>query len=148
MRLTWILVAAVLLIAGAGGGAALYWRPAHHPPRSDAPDPHREGLARATSPIVAMFHAPEGKTPCESAYNAFKVAKDAADEQGLPSPFVKLSKREDFLAACAKLPEGAQKCLVPKYDAHHNEECQHARPSSESLKALYELPEQKMPRRP
>lgn len=87
----------------------------------------------------AMYAAPEGKTPCESAYNAFKAADDLARSGHARAVIVHLASREDFLARCAALAPKVQSCMVPAYMARHREECEAARPAPEVLKPMVEL---------
>ncbi|HEX3342990.1 MAG TPA: hypothetical protein VHS09_00405, partial [Polyangiaceae bacterium] len=89
--------------------------------------------------IVALERAPEGSTPCESAYNAFKASKDVSDTQGVKAVVHKLAPRDEFLAKCGALPAAAQSCLLPRYMVRHRDECDRARPSPETLSPFVEL---------
>jgi hypothetical protein len=100
---------------------------------------HGRGIDRATAPVGAMYTAPEGDTPCESALNAIKAEQDASAERGSKSRFIKVAERDEFLARCRELPGEAQQCLVPKYLARHRDECTRVKPAPEVLKAMFEM---------
>lgn len=89
--------------------------------------------------MTALYEAPEGKTPCESAYLALAASESAAKTANAPPLVLRLAPRDDFLARCSALPPATQGCLVPKYKRGHQEECEKARPSPELLKPLFEL---------
>ena len=128
------------LLLLAGGAAAYFWSH-RHPSGShvSAVNPHRDGLEFATSPLTAMYNAPEGKTPCETAYNAYKAAEDVAQkDKRLRSPFKYLAPRELFLQRCAALTPEQQICFGPKYKSHHADECAKLLPSVEVRNQLFE----------
>jgi hypothetical protein len=116
----------------------LWTRPAH-PPRVFVPDKHRQGLERASAPLAAMYTAPEGKTPCESAYNAFKAEQDTSRASGIKSHVLKLAERDLFVQKCEALPKEAQPCMVPKYRAGHVDECLKLKPPREVINAMVEM---------
>jgi hypothetical protein len=88
------------------------------------PSEHAEGIDYAMSPVLAMFKAPEGSTPCETAYNAFHAFEVAQQHKGGgDAPWGALPERSVFLARCATLPEQEQLCFQPRYLARHHAEC-------------------------
>jgi hypothetical protein len=128
------------VVLAAGGAAVavvgLKRRPVHKPPKLD---PDRAALAYTTAPLDALYHGPEGKTPCETAYNAYKAEQDTSKQHGVPSHFTKLADRATFLARCDALPKAAQPCMIPRYRADHVEACDKLRPSPEALAGLIEV---------
>jgi hypothetical protein len=124
--------AAVAFVVTRGHG-----RPRHpHPHAATGPDP---GVQRGLAPVQAMMNAPEGKTPCETAYNAIEAEQKTARDKGLPSVFRKVAPRDRFLQLCASLPEGAQRCFVPRYASMHRDECNDKRPPPGALKGMFEM---------
>jgi hypothetical protein len=123
-------VAAVLLLRGRGGN--------HHHPHHDTATIHAGGIDEADTSvsIEAMMKAPEGATPCETAYAAIEAEQAAAKLRGTRSIFQFVAPKPDFLAGCAALPETVQKCMAPRYRREHDDECLRARPDSEALKKL------------
>src|SRR5438105_928686 len=136
-----LLLAAVALAAGSAAVAGvLVWR-ARHPPHPPPPtvNVHGQGIDREMTSLRAMYDAPAGATPCESAYNAFKAGRDAAVMAGKTQLVVRLAPRDQFVAGCGKLPAEAQACLIPVYSAHHRPECEKLKPAPELLAPLFEL---------
>jgi hypothetical protein len=98
-------------------------------PRSRPPGRHHHKLnVDATStrevdqraaPLLARFQAPQGSTPCETAYNGFKASRDANPRE---FPAV-LPERDVFLERCSRLDEKSQQCMLARYAARHREEC-------------------------
>lgn len=129
---------AVLVVAVA---AFLLLRRAPNPAqRPMAPESaHGMGMDHAMGAVLAMQRAPEGKTPCESAYNAFKASYDFSQEHDVKAVVLRLAPHDEFLARCAELPPPVQACLVPSYITHHREECARSRASQEMLKPMVEL---------
>lgn len=80
---------------------------------------HTEEHDPRVAPMTAALEAPEGKNPCESAYNAFVALEGAALKAGMPTPWEKLPKRETFEETCLRLKPDEQFCLVPKNQADH-----------------------------
>ena len=72
------LLLAVLIV---GGAAFLVLRRPAPPPQRPLPKEtgHAVEIDHAMAAILALQRAPEGNTPCESAYNAFKASKDVSD---------------------------------------------------------------------
>jgi hypothetical protein len=93
------------------------------PPRPSAMSEHAAGIDRAMAAVLALYEAPEGKTPCETAYNGYKASLDVSTEQGVKAAVLRLSPRDEFLAGCAALPSAAQQCLVRRYAAQHQKQC-------------------------
>jgi hypothetical protein len=121
-----VLVGAIVVLV-AGVAAAAYAtvtrrEGAHHPHAAPSSD-HAEGIDRAMAAALALYKAPEGATPCESAYNAFSASQDVAARQGVTPVVVHLAPREEFLARCNAAPSATQPCMVPRYAAHHRPEC-------------------------
>ncbi|MGD0529960.1 MAG: hypothetical protein ABSE49_32795 [Polyangiaceae bacterium] len=108
-------------------------------PASSQETGHAVEIDHAMAAVLALQHAPEGATPCESAYNAYKASKDVSDTQAVKAVVQRLAPRDEFLAKCAELPPGAQACLVPRYLSAHRQECVMARASSEQLSPMVEL---------
>ncbi len=133
-----VTIAAVVL---AGGGALAFFtlRPPPHQHAPAAPSAHGSGMDRAMAAANALYDAQEGKTPCETAYNALKTSDDVAKTQNAKSVVLRLAPRDEFLARCGALSPVTQQCLVPKYLRSHREECVPARPSPDVLKAMVEL---------
>lgn len=134
--------AAVLLalILVGGGVTTFVVLHRHHPhPVLRRDDPHRAGLEYATAPLDALYRAPEGKTPCESAYNAYHAEQEVSAQHGVPSHFTKLADRATFLARCQTLPPAAQPCTIPRYNADHASECAKLKSAADVLKGLIEL---------
>lgn len=132
------LVVAALVV---GAAAFLLLRPKPKPPqRPTAPESaHGMGMDHAMGAVLAMQRAPEGKTPCESAYNAFKASYDFSKQNDVKAVVLQVAPRDEFLAKCAELPPPVQTCLVPSYITHHRDECARSRPSPEALKPMVEL---------
>ena len=124
--------AAVAFVVTRGHG-----RPRHpHPHAATRPD---RDVQLGLAPVQAMMNAPEGKTPCETAYNAIEAEQKTARAKGLPSVFRKVAPRGEFLALCANLPEDAQRCFAPRYASLHRTECNDKRPPSGALKGMFEM---------
>lgn len=111
------------------------------PPAPDRVSPHGQAIDNAHATQLAMFKAPEGATPCESAFNAFTAETEAAKKLGRPSMFSFVADREAFLKGCNALGSEAQACLVPRYAARNRDSCETARPANEKLAHLYVLRE-------
>jgi hypothetical protein len=109
-----------------------------HPPAPHA-NPHGAGIDREMTSLKAMFQAPIGKTPCETAYNAFKAGDDAGRGPGRTALVLRLAPRDEFLSRCNALPPEAQPCLAPAYSSRHREECLKNRPSSVLLEPMFAL---------
>ena len=131
-----------------GAGVAVFgtsgMRHTVHPPPPPSSE-HGAGIDRIMSAYAALYHAPEGATPCESAYNAFKASQDFAADAGVTPVVLRLAPREDFLQRCSSLPPASQKCVVPLYLSDHRTECQSVKPGDEVLAAMVEMKRTKPP---
>jgi len=124
--------AAVAFVVTRGHG-----RPQHpHPAHADKPD---RGVQLGLAPVQAMMNAPEGATPCETAFNAIHAEQETARAKGLPSVFRKVAPKDEFLRLCANLPADIQPCVAPRYALHHHQECMDKRPPSGALKGMFEM---------
>lgn len=124
------LLLAVIIV----GGAAFLVLRRSSPPTAPRPLPaevgHGAAIDRSMAAVLAMQDAPEGNTPCESAYNAFKASYDVSQNTGAKAVVLRLAPRDEFLAKCAALPPAYQQCVAPKYLSRHREECEHVRVSA------------------
>ena len=132
-------LAALAVILAAGAIAAVFYlrtgKKPRHPRRPPAqPDDH----AALMAPVQAMLEAPEGATPCESAYLAIQAEQAAAKAKGVASFFARVAPRDEFLGLCNALPAESQPCMVPKYATFHRPECEAARPPDGALKGMFE----------
>lgn len=107
------------------------------PPAPLGPSPHGAAMDEAFASVVSMYHAPEGATPCESAYNAFAAEAEAARSLGRESHFAFVADRVAFLAGCEALAPEARPCLVPRYRVRHRGACEQALPPVEALSHLF-----------
>ena len=105
----------------------------------DRVSPHGQEIDNAHASQLAMYKAPEGATPCESALNAFVAEADAARSLGRPSIFSFVAERDAFLASCNALGPVVQACLAPRYAARHRAECETAMPANAELAKLFVL---------
>jgi hypothetical protein len=80
-------------------------------------------MDRSFAGYLALYHAPEGKTPCETAYNAYKASLDEAEAAQAKALVLHLAPREEFLTLCGTFPETEQRCLSPKYLREHHDAC-------------------------
>ena len=88
-----------------------------------APSEHAAGVDYEMTPLLAMYKAPEGGTPCETAYNAFRAFDDASKGTNRGAPWVSLPDQSTFLERCNVLPRQDQECLQPRYAAKHHDLC-------------------------
>jgi hypothetical protein len=109
-------VAAVVIL---GIAAAIFALRARRPAADDA---HHTTLRAMSDVYLAALHAPEGATPCETAFNGLDAMVKAADERHLPPP-TDLPTRQSFLSECGALPPEDQRCLVLRYQIDHADEC-------------------------
>jgi hypothetical protein len=110
-------LAIVALIVGAR------WRRVHGRGGVSVPATAAPGVDYAMSPFAAAFDAPEGATPCETAYNAFHAIDDASRARNKSTPWSSLPERDTFLARCAALPPQEQQCYQPRYSAANHPIC-------------------------
>lgn len=111
----------------------------------DRVSPHGQEIDNAHAPELAMYKAPEGATPCESALNAFAAEVNAARRLGRESLFKFVADRDAFLAGCNALGSETQACLVPRYAARHRDGCLSALPPNAQLAHLFVLREDSAP---
>ena len=90
------------------------------------------------SPVLSAYQAPEGSTPCETAYNACAALDRGAKERGGPTPWTALPDRATFLTRCAALPAQEQQCLQPRYAAEHHDPCEAAVRRIRKTNAVFE----------
>lgn len=140
MKIKLAALVGALALAGVAAAVVLARRSPHKPiEMSPAAKRHHEALAYTTAPLDALYQAPAGKTPCESAYNAYKAEMDTSKQHGVRSHFTKLADRPTFLARCEALPKAAQPCMIPRYRADHDQECGKLKPSDDALKGMFEV---------
>ena len=133
--------AAVVLLGGGAAAFVLLRRPPPPPPspRLKLESAHSASIDSSMVAVRALYEAPPGATPCESAYNAFKASEDVAKAQNAKAVVLKLAPRDAFLQQCAALPKELQACLVPDHLARHRDECARAKPDPKVLEPLVEL---------
>jgi hypothetical protein len=137
-----VATAAIVLAVGvavAVAGSARRRGIVHPAASGSAESEHGVGMDRAMAAELAMYNAPEGSTPCESAYNALKASQDLSTQQHVTPVVLRLAPRDEFLQRCASLPGAAQSCLAPRYLSKHRAECDKAKPSADVLAALVEM---------
>jgi len=136
------LIAAATLVLVAGVAVVVFGsvrRRTHPAPPAASTSGHGAGIDHAMGAVVALYHAPEGSTSCESAYNAFKASLDLSTEKQITPVVTKLAPRDQFLATCGSLPPATQQCLVPLYLAEHRADCQKAKPPQDVLDSLVQM---------
>lgn len=100
---------------------------------------HAAEIDNEYATLLAMYDAPTGATPCESAYNAVTAEREAAKTLKRDSVFTFVAAKPDFLKLCNALRVTAQQCLVPKYESQHGPECEGAKAKDDDLAKLYVL---------
>lgn len=130
-----IVLAGAAVAVVAGSVVYFFGTSARHPP--PASNPERAGIERSLSPFVAMHKAPEGKTPCETSYNAFRALADALAEQHRDPPWVSFPDRDTYLQRCGALSQDEQHCMQPRYQAQHHETCDPLTQGVKNRNALY-----------
>jgi hypothetical protein len=136
-----LVVVAAIVAAGATAGIIVYARGrggGRHHAHADTSSIHAAGFDRADSAVSfeAMMNAPEAGTPCETAYAAIEAEQKTTKLRGTQSIFEWVAPKPDFLANCQALTPAQQKCMAPRYRHEHNDECQQARPSPDTLAKL------------
>ena len=125
----------------AEGGSNALPLPNKLPPAGSATAPpqgqHATSIDRSYSAVRAMYEAPEGATPCESAYNAFTAEQEAAKPTARGSIFSFVAPRAEFVKHCEALPVASQQCLVPRYQARNQASCLTAKAPPEKTDALF-----------
>lgn len=121
-----VVVAVVLVVRWRGGNA-------HH--KADTSSVHATGIDQTdtAASMAAMLEAPEGATPCETAFAAVDAERSAAKLRGAKSIFQWVAPQADFLAQCQTLSPETQKCMMPRYRRDHRDDCLHARPPPDVL---------------
>jgi hypothetical protein len=120
-------------------GASCSKKSSEPAPAPDRVSPHGQEIDDAHAPQIAMFKAPEGATPCESALNAFVAEANASRTLGRASIFSFVADRDAFLTGCKALGSEVQACLVPRYAARHREGCETVMPPNDKLAHLFVL---------
>jgi hypothetical protein len=121
----------VVLVVHARSGS-----PHHH--KADTTNVHANGIddSDTSASMTAMLNAPDGATPCETAYAAVEAEQSAAKLRGSKSIFQWVAPKADFQAQCQTLAPEAQSCMMPRYRRDHRDDCARVRPSSDVLKKL------------
>jgi len=128
-----------LLLAGGAlalaGGAIALWVVRG---RSDGPGHERtEPKQHQVLPTVkAMLDAPDGETPCESAYVAAAAEQERARSIGKDSMFSWVAPRDQFIARCSALTAQQQRCMVPTYLMANRDQCERVRPEAAVLDGI------------
>ena len=138
-----LLVVAALAVA-AVAAATGYWvfarrGPPHPRLASSGPSEHATGIDQAMGAVLVQYDAPDGGTPCETAYIAFKLSQDYATEHQVKPVVMWLAPRQEFLDRCGALPPRRRLCLAPRYLLHHRDECDKARPAPEVAATLVKM---------
>lgn len=109
-----------------------------HHAHADTTSVHAAAFDRTDTAVSmeAMMNAPEGATPCETAYAAIDAEQQAVKLRGTKSIFEWVAPKPDFLTNCQALTPGQQKCMALHYRRAHDEECQRERPSPDTLAKL------------
>jgi hypothetical protein len=126
MSRTRLHVIVVLIVVAVGAVAFAGLRPARPKPPPPPPateSPHAASMDRSFAAYLAMLHAPEGATPCETAYNAYKASLDAAEAAKSKPIVLFLTNHDKFQQLCAAFPENMQRCLSPAYIRTHHDAC-------------------------
>jgi len=103
------------------------------------PSAHGAGVDRSMAQLVAMMKAPEGSTPCETAWLAVQAEQETAKKLGKRSIYAKVAERSEFMRICGSLPKEAQACTAPRYMAANRDKCMVFKPPAETLKAMLEV---------
>jgi hypothetical protein len=137
-----VVTATLVLVGGvavAVAGSARRRGRAHAAASGNAQSEHALGMDRAMAAELAFYDAPEGSTPCESAYNALKASLDVSTQQHVTPVVLRLAPRDEFLQRCTSLPDATQRCLAPRYMSKHRAECDKAKPAADVLAPMVEL---------
>jgi len=133
---------AVAVVGVLAVATALLVFPRAHPkappsaPPPSKPSGHGAGIDHEFASYQALFSAPEGATPCESAYNAFQNSIDVATQQRVKPVVISLAPHDEFITHCAALPSSVQVCLPPRYRRNHGAECARAKPPADVLREI------------
>jgi hypothetical protein len=136
MKKILLVAAGLCLLAGGGVAVWLLRRPAapQHPPRDRSA--HGTGIDRSMIAVLALYRASDGKTPCESAYIAFKNSQDIAEMYQAKEVILELAPKDQFMEKCQQLTPAEQQCVWPRYRLAHRDECKTIRPGPEKLKPM------------
>jgi hypothetical protein len=140
------LLAAIAVLVVGGAGIVFIARSRAHsrqqPTRtvpSGKPSEHGDGMDQSMAAVRAMYSAPTGATPCESAYNAFQASLDVSNNTGAKPVIKKLAPHDDFIPRCQALPSLVQQCLVPLYLAQNRPQCEKVKPDRAVLNEMVEI---------
>jgi hypothetical protein len=138
-----IRVGAVVVAAGAVAllFVAKQRRAQQHPQQHHDPSEHGKGIEWAMAPLSAPFDAPEGATPCETAYIAVMTSQQLAKESGRGALFTFVAEKDVFLLKCNALSKEQQTCIQPRYIVTHRDECQRIRPPQAALDEMFKAVE-------
>jgi hypothetical protein len=103
------------------------------------PSAHGAGVDRSMAQLVAMMKAPEGATPCETAWLAVQAEQESAKKLGKRSIYAKVAERGEFMRICGTLPKDAQACMAPRYMAANRDKCMVFKPPTDTLKSMLEV---------
>jgi len=135
-----LVVVAAIVAIGATAGIVVYarGRGGRRHAHADTSSVKATGFDRADASVSfeAMLNAPDGATPCETAYAAIDAEQQATKLRGTKSIFEWVAPKPDFLASCQTLTPSQQKCMALRYKRAHDDECQQARPSPDTLAKL------------
>jgi hypothetical protein len=126
----------VVVVAAAAAVYFFYFAPRMQ--QKSEREEHRQAIEHELAPLTAMMKAPDGATPCETAFNAFSAYDTTAKGQGASRPWVELPDRAGFLARCTTLSQSEQQCLQPRYQAHHHDVCDPLLEDIKKRDVLYE----------
>lgn len=141
MNKKWVVLAGAVVIAGAV--AVLVWVKSRSPEhaKADTTSVRATGIDQADSSVSlrTMLAAPEGASPCETAFNAIDAEQSAARLHRGKSMFKWVAPKAEFLARCGELPANVQECMMPRYRRDHDN-CTLARPPDAVLQKMF-IPE-------
>jgi hypothetical protein len=140
-------------VVALGAIAVIVWARSGSPSRHGRPDTtavHATGIDEADTSVslLAMLNAPDGATPCETAYLALAAEQEAARLHGGTSMFDWVAPKHEFIAACEALPAQTQQCMAPRYRREHDQPCVLARPPDAQLEKMFKaapVVEEKLP---
>lgn len=119
------------LVVGKSGGT-------RHHHKANTTSVHATGIDQTDTAVSmsAMLNAPDGASPCETAYAAIEAEQKATKLRGGTSIFKWVAAKPDFLATCATLSPAAQSCMMPRYRRDHRDDCAQARPPTDVMEKL------------
>lgn len=132
-----VLVGTIVIVWAKRGGSS----PRHANTDTSTKSVHATSFDQTDTSVslMTMLSAPDGATPCETAYNALAAEQQATRVRGGKSMFKWVAPKEEFLARCKELPEKSQQCMGPRYRREHDD-CTLARPPDAVLHKLF-IPE-------